>query len=212
MKKDVARWMVLLALLASLSLLVACAGGGEEMSDDDDSVTSTETDADTGDSQEASDEFVLTSEAFEDEGAIPVRFADTTVEGGQNVSIPYAWSGAPEGTASFLLLLVDHHPVADEWVHWVVADIPSSVSSLPEGASPDGIPEGARELTNTNGVAGYSGPSPPPGSGDHPYEATLYALDVEHLAVEDGASLEEILSAAEASSLGEASVTGYLGR
>ena len=160
---------------------------------------------------EPAEGLILLSDAFNDGGEIPTRFANTGVDGGENISIPYAWSGAPDGTRSFLLLLVDRSEVANDWVHWIVMDIPVSTTSLTEGVSAAGIPGGI-ELTNTNGIAGYSGPQPPPGSGDHPYEATLYALDADSLDVQDGASLDEIVAAAEAVSIAEVSLTGYLGR
>ena len=207
------RLMRLVVLCAVLLLSVALMGcDGTE-----DSVTTEPTESsesqpeESTTNDEAVEEFTLLSDAFDDEGEIPVRFANTEVDGGENVSIPYTWSGVPDGTKSLLLLLVDRHEVANDWVHWVIADIPASTASLAEGSSAEGLPAGI-ELTNTNGVAGYSGPQPPPGSGDHPYEAMLYALDTDSLDVQDGASLGEIVAAAEVASLAEVNITGYFGR
>ena len=45
------------------------------------------------------------------------------MEKAQNISPPLEWEDAPEGTRSFALAFVDRHPVARNYVHWLVADI-----------------------------------------------------------------------------------------
>ena len=120
----------------------------------------------------------LTSPEFADGGTIAARHAMRAVAGGDNVSIAYDWSGAPAQTRSFALALVDRSPVAHDWVHRLVVDITPQTSALPEGVSgSSAMPVGARELATTYGAIGYQGPQPPPGSGQHLYEATIYALD-----------------------------------
>ena len=60
------------------------------------------------------------------------------------MSPPLSWSGAPSGTRSFVLVCLD--PDADNFVHWVMYDIPTSVSSLPEGVPPQAtLPNGATQ-------------------------------------------------------------------
>ncbi len=87
--------------------------------------------------------------------------------------MPLRWSGAPKGTKSFVLLMDDLDPIANQWVHWLVVDIPADVSSLPEGASLRSMPAGAKELDNTWGKKGYGGPCPP--NGTHVYRFRLFA-------------------------------------
>lgn len=115
--------------------------------------------------------FTLSSPAFEDGGLIPVEYANTGVSGGDNISIPYEWRGAPDGTQSYALVLVDRHPVARSWVHWMVTGIPAASTALGPGASGRAMPAGVVEHLNTFGKPGYGGPQPPAGSGKHEYEA-----------------------------------------
>ncbi len=156
--------------------------------------------------------FSLSSPAFESGGLIPAEFATKAVVGGTNTSIPYEWRTPPAGTKSYALVLIDRAPVAHDWVHWIVYDIPASATQLPAGASPSNLPSGAKELRNTFGSAGYGGPQPPRGSGKHPYEATLYALDVAQLGVPASATLADLQRAMKGHVLGEASMTGNFGQ
>jgi Raf kinase inhibitor-like YbhB/YbcL family protein len=98
--------------------------------------------------------------------------------GGGNRSPALAWSGAPSGTRSYALTLFDPDAGGGRgfW-HWFVFDIPAGTSDLPEGAGAgNGLAQGAVEATNGFGEQGYGGACPPPGSGTHHYEFTLYAL------------------------------------
>jgi Raf kinase inhibitor-like YbhB/YbcL family protein len=122
--------------------------------------------------------FTLTSESFSANGAIPKRF---TCEGA-DVSPHLAWSGAPEGTQSFALVVDD--PDAPDpraprmtWVHWVLYNVPASASELPEDVASEGLPAGTREGRNDWKRTGYGGPCPP--IGRHRYFHKLYALDRE---------------------------------
>jgi Raf kinase inhibitor-like YbhB/YbcL family protein len=151
----------------------------------------------------------LDSPAYPDEGAIPIEYA-TRRAGGDNVSVPYEWSGAPEGTKSFALAVIDVS--SRNWVHWLVVDIPARVSSLAAGASRRSMPEGARELDNTFGDTGWGGPQPPPGTGEHRYVATVYALDSEKADVHQDASFAEFERAVAAHVLAKADHAGLLGK
>jgi Raf kinase inhibitor-like YbhB/YbcL family protein len=120
--------------------------------------------------------FQLTSSAFKAGGPIPARFTCDA----EDVSPPLVWSGAPEGTRSFALIVDDPDapdPKAPKmvYVHWVVCDIPPSTTSLPEHATSSNIPKGAREGRNDWKNIGYGGPCPP--IGRHRYFFKLYALD-----------------------------------
>ncbi len=151
----------------------------------------------------------LISAAFPPYGHIDRRHANRGIDGGLNISIPYAWTGEPAGTKSFALALVDRAAVAHDWVHWLVVDLPAQAHELVEGASgTDAMPGGARELTNTSGHVGYGGPQPPAGTGEHAYEATLFALDVPALSVADPVALDGFISALDGHVIAQASYTG----
>jgi len=99
---------------------------------------------------------------------------------GSGVSLPLSWSGKPEGTQSFALIVDD--PDARDFNHWLLWDIPASVHSLAEGAEPAGV-----SGTNDFGKTGYGGPCPPQGQGVHIYSFRLFALDVPSLELKTGA-------------------------
>ena len=153
----------------------------------------------------------LSSAAFKDGGKISVQYVMPGA-GGKNSSVPLAWKNPPSGTKSFALSMVDPHPIAQNWVHWLVINIPATATSLEEGASGKKMPSGSTELRNSFGEIGYGGPQPPKGTGDHPYVFTLYALSVEKLDLGAGASLGAFKKALEGKILGSASITGKYGR
>lgn len=116
----------------------------------------------------------LTSSAFEQDGKIPRAY---TCEG-KDLSPPLAWSGAPEGTKSFALIVDD--PDAPDpakpkmtWVHWVLYNLPPGSDGLPEAVSR--LPAGTLEGKNDWKRTGWGGPCPP--IGRHRYFFKLYALD-----------------------------------
>ncbi|MGN6210408.1 YbhB/YbcL family Raf kinase inhibitor-like protein [Asticcacaulis sp.] len=100
---------------------------------------------------------------------------------GQNRAPILHWSGAPAGTQSFLVTLYDKDaPTGVGFMHWVVANIPSDVEALKDGAS---LPRGAVETRTDMGAAGYVGICPPAGS-THEYIVTVRALSVARLPVD----------------------------
>ena len=153
----------------------------------------------------------ISSAAFKDGEKIPMHYVMPGA-GGKNVSVPIAWRNAPSGTKSFALSMVDPHPVAQNWVHWLVVSIPATAASLEEGASRKKMPPGSLELKNSFGEIGYGGPQPPKGTGDHPYVFTLYALSVERVDLGTNVSLSAFKKALEGKILGSATITGKYGR
>jgi Raf kinase inhibitor-like YbhB/YbcL family protein len=153
----------------------------------------------------------LKSSAFTDGGKVPQENVMPGA-GGQNLSLPFQWSEAPAGTQSFALAIVDPHPVAHNWVHWLVINLPADSRGLEAGASGRKMPPGAVELHNSWGKAGYGGPQPPPGTGDHPYVATLYALNVPKLDIKPATDLAGLQKAMEGRVLSTAKITAYYGR
>lgn len=77
-------------------------------------------------------------------------------------------------------------PTGSGFWHWAVADIPATVTELPEGVGDDtgaGLPEGAFQLPNDARLARYIGAAPPAGHGPHRYFVVVHALDVASIGV-----------------------------
>src|SRR6266705_5748704 len=72
--------------------------------------------------------FALSSTAFKDGAAIPMKHTCD----GADVSPPLVWSGAPPGTQGFALIADDPDAPNGTWVHWVLYNLPGAVSDLPE--------------------------------------------------------------------------------
>jgi Raf kinase inhibitor-like YbhB/YbcL family protein len=141
---------------------------------------------------------------------IPTRFAHKGVKGGENISLPVSWTDVPAGTKSFVLSILERHPIADNWVHWYVVDIPPTAREIAEKSSGvrEKMPAGAIELRNTYGDIGYGGPKPPRGSGPHDYIITVYALSVVSLHVGPSTTPEECGRGMKGVVLGSASAVG----
>jgi Raf kinase inhibitor-like YbhB/YbcL family protein len=119
---------------------------------------------------------ILTSPAFTNEGTIPKLYTCD----GADISPALQWSGAPEATQSFALIMDDPDapdPKAPKqtWVHWVVFNIAGTTHALADNASKRGLPRGAQQGLNDWKRAAYGGPCPP--IGRHRYFHKLYALD-----------------------------------
>jgi len=140
----------------------------------------------------------------------PTKCAYRGVQGGQNVSPAVGWSDVPTGTQSFVLTIIDRHPIANNWIHWNVINIPPTVREITEQATGlhRGLPPGSMELRNSYGENGYGGPNPPRGSGSHNYEITVQALDIPTLPVGPYATLSECAEAMRGHILSAGSVTG----
>ncbi|MBI3194262.1 MAG: YbhB/YbcL family Raf kinase inhibitor-like protein [Ignavibacteriae bacterium] len=157
--------------------------------------------------------FTVTSSAFENSKAIPSKDANTGVLGGKHISLPLSWIHVPKETKSFAISIVDLHQVANNWVHWLVINIPADVDSFLEGASASSkIPACAKELNNTWDVVGYGGPQPPKGSGAHRYEVTVYALSIEKLDLDVHTSLIQFKKAIDEHVIVDAKTIGVFER
>jgi Raf kinase inhibitor-like YbhB/YbcL family protein len=165
------------------------------------------------------------------ENASCVATADGKSAPGPNKSAALSWSKGPKGTRSYALTMVDPDVPADfslfnrddmiirktfkriEFAHWVLADIPASLTKLPEGADGDGPPEAGLPLERTahgrrgqNGAGGgslkdgphggYMGACPPWNDERvHSYHVTVYALDVDRLDLPDLFTRADLLAA-----------------
>ncbi|HUJ97624.1 MAG TPA: YbhB/YbcL family Raf kinase inhibitor-like protein [Stellaceae bacterium] len=167
-------------------------------------------------------------DGFKNGGKIPTKYAFCVATaqghttGGENISPRISWSKGPSGTKSYAIILYDTDSPAAErdkmnkegmtlvstvprqkFFHWVLADIPPTVTSLPEGAESNarvlhGKPAtpskyGMRGLNDFTKITasndamkgkyfGYDGPCPPWNDENvHHYHFTVYALSVKTL-------------------------------
>ena len=149
----------------------------------------------------------LSSTAFKDGAMIPVIYTCD----GKNISPPLSWTEAPQGSKSIALIVDDPDAPAGTWVHWVVFNLPSSISSLSEGASSLGSQEpfGTAGMNSSQKI-GYGGPCPPKGKPHH-YFFKLYALDI-ILGLKSGASKADVEKAMQGHILAQGQLMGTYGR
>ena len=140
----------------------------------------------------------VTSPAFEEGKMIPSKYTCD----GENLSPGIAWGDVPEGTKSLVIIMED--PVIQmrglwlyAWVHWIVYNIPSDVSSLPEAIPAAGTLEsGARQGMTSFRRVGYGGPCPL--FGTRRYYFQVYAVNAMVDKLEpQGATKREIMKAIE---------------
>lgn len=143
--------------------------------------------------------FALTSTTFKDGQLMPQKVANMNAPGtanpnpncvGQNVSPQLSWSGAPQGTKSFAVTMVDPEGRGGLGVfHWVAYGIPPDVTSFAEGE----VGKATEKYVggkSTQGVGFYSGPCTPPGSPHH-YTFKVIATDLEPKDLAPGLTLPE---------------------
>ncbi len=187
--------------------------------------------------------FTVTIADWEDGATIPEPFAfakqdpDSHIHLSDNLNPHIRWENAPEGTRSFAIICHDPNvPSSGEDVnqegksvpadlprvdfyHWVLVDIPTSISEIAQGAASQGVtPKGKALGTKTYGVAGindytgwfagdgemggdygdYDGPCPPwNDSIMHHYHFRVYALDIASLGLSGRFSGQDALAAME---------------
>jgi len=109
--------------------------------------------------------------------------------------------------------MYDLHPIADNWIHWAVINIPSTTLELPEGVSrTSGLPTGSKELINSFGTQGYGGPCPPSGTGAHEYKIILYALNVDSINLNGSINLQQFQAALDGKIIDKLELSGYFGQ
>ena len=197
----------------------------------------------------------LTSTSFADQSKIPGEFAFCIPDPISHVALssnrnPHlAWTDAPTGTKSFVVICHDPDvpskgddvnqegrtvPAAlprVDFFHWVLVDLPATVNEIKEGdfsstVTPRGKPgplaaQGSRQGINnytdwfagdhdmSGDYYGYDGPCPPWNDEImHHYIFTVFALDIEKLALDGKFGGPEVRAAMQGHILAEASLTG----
>ncbi|MCR4314734.1 MAG: YbhB/YbcL family Raf kinase inhibitor-like protein [Planctomycetes bacterium] len=153
-----------------------------------------------GEEETPESSLVLTSSDFEAGGRIP---APCTCDG-EDKSPQLSWSGAPAGTKSFALSIIDPDAPRGEWIHWLIVNIPADITSIPANGP---LLEAATQIENSFGRVTYGGPCPP--SGTHRYFHTVYALDVEKL---EGVTKMNFVEVVESHSLAKGELIGLYSR
>lgn len=179
----------------------------------------------------------VTVEGIGNNRLIPVRYARCGADAesghceGANVRPSIVWSGAPPGTLSYAIIVVDSDVPARfdtanqpgrsipssmerrNFYHWLQADIPVGTTRISEG--PGGLVKpgiGGRNDYGTGGTdqgLGYDGPCPPWNDERlHHYHFRVYALDVPSLGLKPGFSGKELESAMQGHILAQGEVVG----
>lgn len=114
----------------------------------------------------------ITSPAFSAGTAIPERHSCN----GADLSPALSWGSVPKGTQSLAIIVEDSD--ANNYTHWVVFNIPATMSDMPEAIAQGWkLPEGGWQGQNAFSNAGYNGPCPPTGR-EHHYVFQIYAIDM----------------------------------
>jgi len=118
----------------------------------------------------------VTTPGWEDGGDIPYEYTQYET----NTFPGLTWTAGPATTQSYAIIMQDSGFVVrgSPILHWVLVNIPASVTELPAGMQPDAKPEGSIYGPNYRGVTQpYLGPRTPPGP-KHRYHMQVLALDI----------------------------------
>ncbi len=152
--------------------------------------------------------FTLTSTFWQDGGTLPEAYTCR----GKGISPQLQWANPPVNTKSFALVCFDPDAVQKPgWTHWVVFNIPATMTHVPEGLSTNAkLPDGTYQGFNSWGNPGYGGACPPKGTGSHRYIFTLYALskDAHDLRLQSNTTREQLLDVMKDCTLGQAELIG----
>ncbi len=128
-----------------------------------------------------------------------------------NSSPHLAWSGAPEGTKSFVVTCFDPDaPTPSGFWHWVAVDVPNEATELAAGAgsADESLPGDAFHVRNDAGSFDFAGAAPPDGDHPHRYYFVVHAVGEDTLGVDRDASPAVVSFTLAFKSLGRAVLVG----
>ncbi len=114
--------------------------------------------------------FRLTSPAVKDGEKLPVEFTGD----GESASPPLAWTGAPRGTQSFVLIMHHLDPEGRTKVYWLMHDIAPQTT----GAAKNATNFGQMGVSTVHDRVEYAPPHSQ-GPGEKRYVLTLFALSAQ---------------------------------
>ncbi|MER3496539.1 MAG: YbhB/YbcL family Raf kinase inhibitor-like protein [Armatimonadota bacterium] len=130
---------------------------------------------------------------------------------GDRKSPQLAWSGVPSGTKSIVVLCEDPDSFSPKpYAHWLVANIPATMTSLPLDVSRTPAPSalgGGIQGTGYAGVLGYFGPKPPTKDPAHAYHFQVMALDT-NLDLKPGFTRAELTDKVKGHVIGKGEIVG----
>ncbi|MGH6981807.1 MAG: YbhB/YbcL family Raf kinase inhibitor-like protein [Stellaceae bacterium] len=159
----------------------------------------------------------VTSEQIPRNGMIgDEQVANTFGCKGGNISPEIKWTPGPQGTKSYAVSIYDPDaPTGSGFWHWVIFNIPASVTELPKNAGDlktNLAPAGSVQSRTDFGVPGYGGPCPPPGDRPHRYHITVFAVDADHLDGDANISAAVVGFQLHFHTLAKGVLTGHYGR
>lgn len=186
----------------------------------------------------AAEPISVTVEGIKNGKAIPQKYAlckptkDGKSTGADNIRPTIRWSGAPNDTQSFAIIVHDTDvpqqfdnagkegkvvaedaPRRDAFYHWALVDIPADIRQVSKGRESMVIGFGQAAKNDLGDYMpdprNYGGPCPPWNDQRiHHYHFTVYALDVASLKLKENATAKEAATAIRKHTLAQGEVVG----